>query len=166
MSYPVSGPELEQSLTPSYKLLALPMWTTMNTVDQPSLCCSTVVSSVRGWKTVQNWAACYRETANAGDIAGAHVQRPLHTLILMTPPAGQFPDGQVFPNTMLVARVSMYGTMDASLILDRTATICSRRWFQGEFGRSCAVFLRSRRKDPSHVIGLCRRHVLGHQIWT
>jgi hypothetical protein len=63
---------------------------------------------------LMSWAASSRLRLKGGDISNAYFQgKPLDRLLLLRPPPGGLQDPDVDADTMIVARVPIYGTKDA-----------------------------------------------------
>ena len=137
--YPVPGPELEQLLVEGHKPIPLqwvdidknepkrregglhvaPLFksrlvsrgdleeTTGVRTDSPT--CNIEVLNI-----LLSWVSCERLTVKSGDITNAYFQGcPLERLISMRQPPGGVPDVDISADTMFVAGVPIYGTLDA-----------------------------------------------------
>ena len=69
---------------------------------------------IEGSNLLFSWAACRRLRLRSADISNAYFQgKELDRILLLKPPKGGLPDSSITEDTMILARVPIYGTKDA-----------------------------------------------------
>ena len=181
--YPVLGPELEQLLVEGHKPIPLqwvdidknepkrregglhvaPLFkirlvsrgdleeTTGVRTDSPT--CNIEVLNI-----LLSWVSCERLTVKSGDTTNAYFQGcPLERLISMRQPPGGVPDVDISADTMFVAGVPIYGTLDAGRgFLEETSSRHSEHWIERKCSHLSTVHIPRRWRTQIHACDSCR----------